>query len=82
MFVTMLVSSTGLSLGLACVQTNIHVHTRIQASPTASRHDHIQQSETGYQYVEVNKQMLVSSPKSYGPSFEQCQSENCKDRIS
>ena len=33
--VTMLVSSTGLTLGLACVYTHIHVHTRIRASRTA-----------------------------------------------
>ena len=54
--VIMLVSSTGFTWALACVYTHINVHTRTRASPTTSQK----------QYDEVNKQMLVSSPRSKG----------------
>ena len=63
--VIMLVSSTGLTLGLACVYTHKCTYTRTGKSDSKSEMIiyYILQRERGchIQYVGVNKQMRVSS---------------------
>ena len=69
--VVMLVSSTGLTLGLACVCTHKCTYTNTGKSDSQIRDDHILHTTlrkgVPYKYVRVNKRMLASSLKSLRP---------------